>query len=98
MGVGPDEARASAGLGVATFLLPGRFQPQKNLQLSLVPLSFVRPVTSKVAGSSPVAPAICKDLPAVIASVPTFFTPSGSDFLTLIRSRAYDFDRVAARP
>jgi hypothetical protein len=34
----------------------GRFQPQKNLQLSLIPLNFVRPVTPKVAGSSPVAP------------------------------------------
>src|SRR5262249_39809979 len=33
------------------------FQPQKNLQLSLIPLNFVRPVTPKVAGSSPVAPA-----------------------------------------
>src|SRR5262249_32492737 len=36
----------------------GRLQPQKNLQLSLIPLHFVRPVTPKVAGSSPVAPAI----------------------------------------
>jgi hypothetical protein len=26
----------------------GRFQPQKNLQLSLIPLHFVRPVTPKV--------------------------------------------------
>src|SRR5262245_43697647 len=39
------------------FALFGRLQPHKNLQLSLIPLNFVRPVTPKVAGSSPVAPA-----------------------------------------
>jgi hypothetical protein len=46
------------GLGVATSPPLGRFQPQKNLQPSLIPLNLVRPVTPKVAGSSPVAPAI----------------------------------------
>jgi hypothetical protein len=40
------------------FALFGRLQPQKRLQLSLIPLNGVRPVTPKVAGSSPVAPAI----------------------------------------
>jgi uncharacterized membrane-anchored protein YhcB (DUF1043 family) len=37
--------RRRKGLGVATFRLLARFQPQKNLQLSLIPLNFVRPVT-----------------------------------------------------
>src|SRR5262245_57152940 len=52
------------GLGVGRgwelqlFALLWRFQPQRNLQLSLIPLNFVRPVTPKVAGSSPVVPAI----------------------------------------
>src|SRR5262249_25102459 len=46
------------GFGSCNFSPPlGRFQPQKNLQLSLISLNFVRPVTPKVAGSSPVAPA-----------------------------------------
>jgi hypothetical protein len=57
-GVGPDER---PGVGWVWELqlsaLFGRLQPQKNLQLSLIPLNFVRPVTPKVAGSSPVAPA-----------------------------------------
>jgi hypothetical protein len=72
-----------------------RFRSQKRLQRSLIPLNFVRPVTPKVAGSSPVAPAICKDLPAVIASVPTF---QAVGFRLLTLTRAYDFDRVVARP
>jgi hypothetical protein len=46
------------GLELQLFAPLERFQPQKNLQLSLIPLNFVRAVTSKVAGSSPVAPAI----------------------------------------
>jgi hypothetical protein len=48
-------------LGTARLQLFGplrRFQSQKNLQLLLIPLNFVRPVTPKFAGSSPVAPAI----------------------------------------
>ena len=60
------EARASArmrlgrrlGWELQLFALFGWLQPQKNLQLSLIPLNFVPPVTPKVAGSSPVAPAI----------------------------------------
>ena len=56
--VGPDEARASAGFWeLQLFALFGRLQPQKRLQPSLIPLDLVRPVTPKVAGSSPVAPA-----------------------------------------
>jgi hypothetical protein len=44
-GVG-DEARASAGFWeLQRFALLGQFQPQKNLQLSLIPLNFVWPVT-----------------------------------------------------
>jgi hypothetical protein len=73
-GVGREEVRASAGRrdygssagqGLAwrgnqlqLFSLFERFQPQKRLQPSLIRLNFVRPVTPKVAGSSPVAPAI----------------------------------------
>jgi hypothetical protein len=56
--VGPDEGRAPAGflwLQLFTVFLP--FQAQKRLQPSLIPLDLVRPVTPKVAGSSPVAPA-----------------------------------------
>jgi hypothetical protein len=41
------------GFRLQLFALFGRFQPQKNLHLSLIPLNFVRPVTPKVAGSSP---------------------------------------------
>ena len=52
-------ALASAGCWeLQLFALLGRLQPQKNLQLSLIPLNFVRPVTPKVAGLSSVAPAI----------------------------------------
>src|SRR5262245_30432669 len=46
------------GLELQLFAHLGRFQPQKNLQLSLIALHFVRPVTPKVAGLSPVAPGI----------------------------------------
>jgi hypothetical protein len=60
-GLGSPLARGK-GVGwvweLQLFALFGRLQPQKRLQRSLIPLSFVRPVTSKVAGSSPVAPAI----------------------------------------
>src|SRR5262249_46095121 len=55
----PMHKRAVIGVWeLQLFDLPVQFQPQKNLQLSLLPLHFVRPVTSKVAGLSPVAPAI----------------------------------------
>jgi len=54
------EARASArmrlgrrlGWELQLFALFGWLQPQKRLQLSLIPLNFVRPVTPKVAGPS----------------------------------------------
>jgi hypothetical protein len=58
-GVGPDDARASVrAFGELQLFSPlGRFQRQKGLQLLLIQLNFLRPVTPKVAGSSPVAPA-----------------------------------------
>src|SRR5262245_63912692 len=56
--------RRRRGLELQLFALLGQFQPQKNLQLSLIPLHFVRPVTPNVAGSSPVPPAIW--MPAVV--------------------------------
>jgi hypothetical protein len=53
-----EGGHAYAEVELQLFAPLGRFQPQKNLQLPLIPLNFVRPVTPKVAGSNLVAPAI----------------------------------------
>jgi len=50
-GDGRNEATAYARVQLQPFALLGRLQPQKNLQLSLISLNFVRPVTPKVVGS-----------------------------------------------
>jgi hypothetical protein len=59
-GLARASARISQGVGrvweLQLFAPFGWFQPPKKLQPSLIPLNFVRPVTPKVAGSSPVAP------------------------------------------
>jgi hypothetical protein len=72
------------GLGTAQLQLfaPLRwFQSQKNLQLSLIPLNFVRPVTPKVAGSSPVVPAISiNDLERANYSDCNFWSPGVATF------------------
>jgi len=59
-------------------------QPQKNLQLSLIPLNFVRPVTPKVAGLSPVAPAISiNDLARASYSDCNFLAAQSCNFFAL---------------
>jgi hypothetical protein len=56
----------------------GRFQAAKSLQLPLIPWDLVRPVTPKVAGSSPVAPAIC-GCRVMASSAAEVFAFDGSD-------------------
>ena len=51
-------ARRGPGFQLQLFAVFGRVRAKKMLQPSLIPLDLVRPVTPKVAGSSPVAPAI----------------------------------------
>src|SRR5262245_50625154 len=76
--------RRRRGLELQLFALLGRFQPQKNLQLSLIPLHFVRPVTPKIAGSSPVAPGISiNDLARASCSDCNFLAPQSCNFFAL---------------
>jgi hypothetical protein len=79
-GVGPDEARVVGWAWELQLFAPfRRFRSQKKSQRSLIPLNFVRPVTPKVTGSSPVATAI---------SISTLVRASYSDCNFLERSRA----------
>src|SRR5215471_16712819 len=73
------------GLGeVQLFALFGRLQPLKRLQRSLIPLHFVRPVTPKIAGSSPVAPAISiNDLTRASYSDCNFLAAQSCNFFAL---------------
>jgi|ERR1700738_137044 hypothetical protein len=62
---------------------------RKMLQLSLIQLDLVRPVTPKVAGSSPVAPAIC-GCRVTASSAAEVFAFDGSD------GRQFLFDVLTA--
>src|SRR5262245_31899313 len=88
-------SRASAGFWELQLFAPlGLFQPQKNLQLSLIPLNIVRPVTPKVAGSSPVAPAISIHLVREVIPVATFWPPEGCNFALLMAASLQPCERV----
>jgi len=56
--IDPDEPRASLGLELQLFAVFRAASAAEKLATIIDSIEFVRPVTPKVAGSSPVAPAI----------------------------------------
>ena len=80
--------KASGPNAVATFRRFGIVSAAENLQLPLIPLDLGWPVTPKVAGSSPVAPAILfKGLARVGYFGCNFLTEPSCNSLSRFRSR-----------
>ena len=100
---GLAQARASArmragrrpGFWVATLCTFQAVLGEENVATSVDYIEFCTACHAEGRGFEPRRSRHLQRLTAVIASVPTFQV--GFRLLTLIRSRAYDFGRVAAR-